>query len=249
MEVEDEVLMLEQFDRTAMQFGRDGMERLFASRVAVFGIGGVGGYCVEALARSGIGSIDLFDGDRVCLSNINRQIIAVHGTVGLFKVDVMRTRILEINPDAKVGAFRLFYLPDTADDVDFAAYDYIIDAVDTMAAKIELVCRADGLNIPIISSMGAANKLYPFLFEVADIYETTVCPMARIMRRELRRRNIQSLKVVYSREPPLKPQDHPDAGHPDGCRQPPSSNAFVPPVAGLIMAGEVIRHIAGFTTQ
>lgn len=248
------------FARTAMLFGQAGMERLLAARVAVFGIGGVGGYTAEAIARSGIGAIDLFDHDKICLSNINRQIIATYKTIGLYKVDVMQTRILEINPDAKVTAYRLFYAPETADDIDLAAYDYVVDAMDTMTAKLELVSRAMALGVPVISSMGAANKMDPTAFEVADIYETSVCPLARIMRKELRKRNIDSLKVVYSKEPPTRqtepeselesPESQECTDGATGCvgvlvrqRQIPASNAFVPPVAGLILAGEVIKDL------
>lgn len=243
--------MREQFSRTARLLGEDNMRRLFACRVAVFGIGGVGGYCAEALARTGIGAIDLFDGDRVCLTNINRQIIATHKTVGMYKVDVMRERILEINPEADVAAHRMFYVPGNADSVDLSKYDYIVDAVDTMTAKLELVCRADACGTPIICSMGAANKMNPSAFEVADIYETSVCPMARIMRQELRKRGIGALKVVYSREPAMPPIDGGEDGKPaaDGetsrRRQVPASNAFVPPVAGMILAGEVVRDLTG----
>ena len=242
--------MLNQVSRTALQFGDDNMDKLHKARVAVFGIGGVGGYCAEALARTGIGAIDLFDDDRICMTNLNRQIIATQRTVGLYKADVMRERILEINPCASVGAHRIFYGPDTADAVDLSVYDYIADAVDTMTAKLELVCRAKALDAPIISCMGAANKLDASAFEVADIHETSVCPMARIMRKELRNRGIEALKVVYSKEPSGKPIG--DAAEncrhhcicPPGVtrtcltrRQVPASNAFVPAVAGLIMAG------------
>lgn len=248
--------MLNQFSRTTLQFGENNMECLFSSRVAVFGIGGVGGYCVEALARSGIGGLDIFDDDRICLTNLNRQIIATRKTVGKYKVDVMRDRILEINPDAVVNTHRTFYLPDTADGIDLTVYDYIIDAVDTMTAKIELASRAQALDIPIISSMGAANKLDPTAFEIGDIYETSVCPMARVMRRELRKRNIAKLKVVYSKESSTKPVDDMANSCSTNCicppdtarkctqiRQVPASNAFVPSVAGLIIAGEVIKDL------
>ncbi|MCL1820542.1 MAG: tRNA threonylcarbamoyladenosine dehydratase [Oscillospiraceae bacterium] len=221
----------EWLSRTILLLGEENVRRLNAAKVAVFGVGGVGGYCAEALARSGIGAIDLFDKDTVCESNINRQIIATTKTIGMYKVDVMRERILDINPGAEVGAYRLFYLPETADGVDLSVYDYIIDAIDTMTAKLELVCRANALRIPIISSMGAANKLDASMFEVADIYKTEVCPMARIMRKELRKRNIGALKVVYSKEEPAVKL------------QTPASNAFVPPVAGLIMAGEVVKGL------
>lgn len=243
--------MPDQFSRTAMLLGGENMRRLYASKVAVFGVGGVGGYCVEALARTGVGTIDLFDNDRVCLTNLNRQIIATHKTLGLYKVDVMRERILDINPDAEVGAYRLFYGPETAREVDLSKYDYIVDAVDTMTAKLELVCNAHACGVPVISSMGAANKMDASAFEVADIYATSVCPMARIMRRELRKRDIAALKVVYSREQAMSPLGAPEEYPPDTDsvntrrRQVPASNAFVPPVAGMILAGEVIRDLTG----
>jgi tRNA A37 threonylcarbamoyladenosine dehydratase len=232
------------------------MSRLYKARVAVFGIGGVGGYCAEALARTGIGALDLFDDDRICLTNLNRQIMATRKTVGLYKADVMRERILDINPDAEVGAYKLFYGPDTADGVELSGYDYIADAVDTMTAKLELVCRADALGVPVISCMGAANKLDASAFEVADIHETSVCPMARIMRKELRNRGIKALKVVYSKEPAMTPIEDMSVSCKQNCicppdtartclqrRQVPASNAFVPAVAGLIMAGEVVRDL------
>jgi tRNA A37 threonylcarbamoyladenosine dehydratase len=219
----------DQFQRTALLIGHENIKKLGNRHVAVFGVGGVGGNAVEALCRAGIGRIDVFDGDIVDITNINRQLIATHKTIGCDKVDVIKKRMLEINPDVIIGAHKLFYLPDTADDVDLSGYDYIIDAVDTMTAKIELVCRATKLGVPIICSMGAANKLDPTAFEAADIYETTVCPMARIMRKELRKRGVEALKVVYSREAPSRPL--------------PSSISFVPPVAGLILAGEVIKDL------
>lgn len=233
-----------QFSRTAMLLGEEKLLRLLESRVAVFGVGGVGGHCAEALVRSGVGEIDLFDNDKICLSNINRQIIATHSTLGRYKVDVMRERILDINPDAIVRNFRLFYVPDTADEVDLSGYDYVIDAVDTVTAKLELVCRAKACGTPIISSMGTANKLNPSAFEVSDIYSTSTCPLARVMRRELRKRGIDALKVVYSREAAITPGED-ISREPTQRRQIPASNSFVPPVAGLIMAGEVIRNLAG----
>jgi tRNA A37 threonylcarbamoyladenosine dehydratase len=247
---------MDQFARTALQLGRDHMERIFAARVAVFGVGGVGGYCVEALARTGVGHLDLFDDDRICLTNLNRQIIATRKTVGRYKVDVMKERIEEINPEAEVGAHKLFYGPETADQVDLARYDYVVDAVDTLTAKLELACRAKAGGAPIISCMGAANTMDAAAFLVADIYETSVCPMARLMRKELRARGIQSLKVVYSREPAMKPLENEAASCRRHCvcppgtartcarrRQIPASNAFVPAVAGLILAGEVVRDL------
>jgi len=222
--------MSDQFSRTAMLLGPESIEILKNRRVAVFGIGGVGGHCAEALCRTGVGALDLFDGDIVDITNINRQIIATYNTVGQDKAEVMRERLHEINPVAVVNARKLFYLPDNADNVDLSVYDYIVDAVDTIAAKLELVCRATALGIPVISSMGAANKLDPTAFMVSDIYETSVCPLARIMRAELRKRGSPALKVVYSKEPPIK-------------SSPPASVAFVPPVAGLIIAGEVIKDL------
>ena len=226
----------DQFTRTALLIGRGNVEMLKNRRVAVFGVGGVGGHCAEALCRTGVGSIDLFDGDVVDVTNINRQILATHKTVGRVKVDVMRERLLDICPDVKIGAFRLFYLPETADEVDLSVYDYVVDAVDTMAAKLELASRLTILGVPLISSMGAANRLDPTAFEIADIYETSVCPVARIMRNELRKRGVSSLKVVYSKQTPIKP-----AGD---IRV--SSNAFVPPVAGLVIASEVVRDLLLF---
>jgi len=236
--------MTDQFSRTERLLGCGSIDKLKHLRVAVFGLGGVGGHCAEALCRSGVGRIDLFDGDVVDITNLNRQIIATHDTVGRVKAEVMRERLLTVNPSAQIEAINLFYLPETADAVDLSAYDYIIDAIDTMAAKLELIRRADALGVPIISSMGAANKLDPTAFEVADIYETSVCPMARIMRRELRRLGIGSLKVVYSKEQPRTPEPS-DEKIPETSsrRSIPSSCAFVPPVAGLIMAGEVVRDL------
>ena len=217
------------FHRTRLLIGRENLENLKNRRVAVFGVGGVGGHCAEALCRCGVGNIDVFDGDVVDITNINRQLIATHNTIGRDKVDVMRERLLEINPDVIVCGFKLFYLPETAGEVDLSVYDYIVDAVDTITAKIELICRSIALTVPVISSMGAANKLDPTAFEVADIYETSVCPVARIMRSELRKRGVESLKVVFSKEVPRVKV------------KPPGSIAFVPPVVGLILASEVIK--------
>lgn len=258
------------FSRTELLFGRDAMERLAASRVAVFGVGGVGGYAVEALARSGIGAMDLIDSDRICESNINRQIHATCRTIGRYKVDVAAERIAEINPAAEVRVHKVFYLPETADRFCFSEYDYIIDAIDTVTGKIALVVNAAAARTPIISSMGAGNKLDPTAFEVTDIYSTSVCPLARVMRRELKRRGIKRLKVVYSREAPLaaaeEPQLLPEAApfSDDGAgsseqrtprlsdisseeknsrRRVPGSCSFVPPAAGLIIAGEVIKDL------
>lgn len=252
--------MLNQFSRTQLQFGADGMEKLYQSRVAVFGIGGVGGYTVEALARSGIGTLDIIDDDRVCLTNVNRQIFATRKTVGQYKVDVAEVRILEINPKAVVHKYKTFYSPETADQFDFTQYDYVVDAIDTVTGKLELVEQAQKAGVPIISSMGAGNKVDPTAFEVADIYATSVCPLARVMRRELKKRGIQNLKVVYSKEPPLTPIDDMTISCRTHCicppgtarkctqrRQVPGSNAFVPSVVGLIIAGEVVKDLSGFT--
>ena len=252
--------MLNQFSRTQLQFGAEGMEKLYKARVAVFGIGGVGGYTVEALARSGVGELDLIDDDRVCLTNVNRQIFATRKTVGQYKVDVAEARILEINPKAIIHKYKTFYAPQTADQFDFTQYDYVVDAIDTVTGKLELVEQAQKAGVPIISSMGAGNKVDPTAFEVADIYETSVCPLARVMRRELKKRGIPKLKVVYSKEPPLTPIDDMTISCRTHCicppgtarkctqrRQVPGSNAFVPSVVGLIIAGEVVKDLSGFT--
>ncbi len=227
--------MENQFSRTETLLGSDAMEKLKNSRVAVFGAGGVGGYVIEALARSGIGAIDIIDNDKVGVSNINRQIYALHSTVGEYKTDVAAKRIADINPDAKVRTYKTFFMPDNADEFDFGEYDYVVDAIDTVTAKIELVIRADAADVPIISSMGTGNKVNPTIFEVADIYKTSVCPLAKVMRYELKRRGIKRLKVIYSKEEPVKT----DLG---GGRIP-ASCAFVPSVAGLIIAGEVIKDL------
>lgn len=229
--------MLDQFLRTELLFGKKAMERLSSSRVAVFGIGGVGGFTVEALARSGVGAIDLIDHDKVCLTNINRQIIATHKTVGKYKVDAAAERILEINPDCKVTAHKIFYMPDTQGGFDFSPFDYIVDAIDTVTGKLLIAENAVKCGVPVISCMGAGNKLDPTAFEVADIFKTSVCPLAKVMRRELKKRGIERLKVVYSKEEPKKPV----ATEP----RVPASNAFVPSVAGLIIAGEVIKDLTG----
>ena len=224
----------EQFSRTELLLGEEAMEILKNARVAVFGIGGVGGYVTEALARSGVGAFDLTDKDRVCLSNLNRQIIATHKSIGKYKTEVMRERILDINPEAEVRTHECFYLPETKGEFDFSSYSYVVDTVDTVTAKLSLAEEAKAAGVPMISSMGAGNKLNPFLFETADIYETSVCPLARVMRRELRKRGIDHLKVVYSKEPPLPPLKEADG---------PGSTAFVPSVAGLLIASEVIRDL------
>ena len=232
-----------QFIRTKLLFGFDALEKLKNARVAVFGIGGVGGYTVEALARSGVGAIDLIDNDTVSISNINRQIIATHKTVGMCKVDAARERVLDINPDIMVKTFKMFYLPET--EFDFSKYDYIADAIDTVSGKIALAVNAERAGVPIISSMGAGNKLCPEKFEVADIYETSVCPLARVMRAELKKRGVKGLKVVYSKEKPIKPTGEVPSEDMGGKRQVPGSCAFVPSVAGLIIAGEIIKDITG----
>lgn len=248
--------MLTQFSRTELLLGKDNMDKLKNSRVAVFGIGGVGGYVCEALVRSGVGAFDLIDDDKVCLTNLNRQIIATRKTIGKYKTEVMKERILDINPDADVRVHNCFFLPENADDFPFEEYDYVVDAVDTVTAKIELVMRAKKKNVPIISSMGAGNKLDASMFRVADIYKTKVCPLARVMRRELKQRGVKKLKVVYSEEKPIRPIEDmaiscrtncicpPGAKH--KCterRDIPGSTAFVPSVAGLIIAGEVIKDL------
>ncbi len=229
----------EEFSRTAYVYGENAVSKLISAKVAVFGVGGVGGYACEALARSGIGEIDIFDKDTVSVSNINRQIIALHSTVGLDKVEVMRSRILDINPDCNVAAHNVFYLPENADDYDLSGYDYIVDAVDTVSAKLEIIERADRLGVPIISAMGAGNKTDPTQFKVADIYDTSVCPLARVVRHELKKRGIKKLKVVYSTEEPRKPT----SGETENRKAIPGSLSFVPSVMGLIMAGEVINDI------
>lgn len=249
--------MLNQFSRTQLLLGESAMQELANKRVAVFGIGGVGGYACEALVRSGIGAFDLIDDDKVCLTNLNRQIIATRKTVGKYKTEVMKERMLEINPNVDVRIHNCFFLPENADEFPFDEYDYIIDAVDTVTAKISIIMKANELGIPVISSMGAGNKLDPTAFRVADIYKTRVCPLAKVMRRELKKRGIKKLKVVYSQEKPTRPiedmsiscRSHcicpPGAAH--KCterRDIPGSTAFVPSVVGLIIAGEVIKDLA-----
>lgn len=254
--------MLNQFSRTQLLLGSDGMEKLYQSKVAVFGIGGVGGYAVEALVRSGVQSFVLVDDDKVCLTNLNRQIIATRKTVGQYKADVMKERILEINPKAEVEVRKCFYLPENAGEFDFSEYDYVIDAVDTVTAKLEIVMQAQKCGVPVISSMGAGNKLDPTKFQVADIYKTTMCPLAKVMRRECKKRRIKKLKVVYSTEKSIRPLEDmsiscrthcicpPGAQH--KCterRDIPGSTAFVPSVAGLILAGEVIKDLSGINKK
>ena len=253
--------MLNQFARTELLIGTEGTRRLAAARVAIFGVGGVGGFVAEALARSGIGTLDLIDHDSVSVTNLNRQIFALHSTLGKYKVDVAKERILDIIPKAQVNAYKVFYMPDTAGQFDFARYDYIVDAIDTVTGKIALIEQAQAAGTPVISSMGAGNKMNPAMFQAADLYETSVCPLARVMRRELKKRGINSLKVVYSREPALTPlvngavndceNKDPDAstgGHVKK-RQIPGSNAFVPSAVGLIMAGEVVKDLIEFRKE
>ena len=236
--------MPEQFSRTELLYGAEAMEKLKASRVAVFGIGGVGGYVVEALARSGIGALDLIDFDKVCLSNLNRQIIATLKTVGEYKVDAAEERIRDINPDCVVRTYKTMFMPETQEEFDFRKYDYVVDAIDTVKGKLAIIEKANEASVPVISSMGAGNKLNPAMFEVADIYETSICPLAKVMRHECRKRGIGSLKVVYSKEEPVKPLSGQDtAGDSAGRRSVPGSTAFVPSAAGLIIAGEVINDL------
>lgn len=254
--------MLTQFSRTELLLGKEAMKRLSGARVAVFGIGGVGGYVCEALVRSGVGAFDLIDDDKVCLTNLNRQIIATRKTVGKYKTEVMKERILDINPDADVRIHNCFFLPENADEFPFEEYDYVVDAVDTVTAKIALVMKAQEKHIPVISSMGAGNKLDGSQFRVADIYKTKVCPLAKVMRRELKKRGVKKLKVVYSEEQPITPIEDmaisckancicpPGAEH--KCterRSIPGSVAFVPSVAGLIIAGEVVKDLINSGTQ
>ena len=248
--------MLTQFSRTELLLGKEAMERLAQSRVAVFGVGGVGGFVVEALVRSGVGAFDLIDDDKVCLTNLNRQIIATRKTVGKYKAEVMAERIAEINPQADVRIHKCFFLPENAEEFPFDEYDYIVDAVDTVTAKIALVMKAQEMQIPIISSMGAGNKLDGSQFKVADIYKTKVCPLAKVMRRELKKRGVKKLKVVYSEEKPTRPIEDMSISCRTNCicppgakhkcterRDIPGSVAFVPSVAGLIIAGEVVKDL------
>ena len=234
--------MEDMFSRTRMLLGDAAMDRLKAARVAVFGIGGVGGHAVEALARSGVGALDLVDSDRVALSNLNRQIIATRDTLGMLKVEAAKARVLSINPDCAVETWPVFFLPETADRFDFTQYDYVIDAIDTVAGKLRLIEAAKAAGVPVISSMGAGNKLDATAFRVADISETSVCPLARVMRRELKKRGIDHVKVVFSTEPALVPAP---TEEPTARRSTPGSTAFVPAVAGLILAGEVIKDLIG----
>ena len=251
--------MLNQFSRTELLLGKDGIEKLASSRVAIFGIGGVGGYTVEALARSGVGTFDLIDDDKICITNINRQIYALRSTVGKYKVDVAKDRILDINPNAIVNTYKTFYTPETADEFDFSQYDYVVDAIDTVVGKLKIVEKAKEAKVPVISSMGAGNKMNAAMFEVTDIFKTSVCPLAKVMRQELKKRKIRKLKVVYSKEVPIKPNDDIEISCKKHCvcpprtvrkctarRQIPGSNAFVPSVVGLIIAGEVVKDLIGY---
>ena len=249
--------MLNQFSRTSLLLGEEAVEKLKECKVVVFGIGGVGGYVCEALVRSGVGAFDLVDDDKVCLTNLNRQIIATRETVGKYKVDVMKDRILSINPDAEVTIHKCFFLPENAADFPFEEYDYVVDAVDTVTAKLEIILRAKEMGVPVISAMGAGNKLDPSRFQVADIYKTTMDPLARVMRRELKKRNVKHLKVVYSDEKPIEPLEDMESSCRTGCICPPGakhkcterraipgSTAYVPAVAGLIIAGEVVKDLS-----
>lgn len=235
--------MSAQFLRTELLLGKEAMKKLSDSRVAVFGIGGVGGYVCEALVRSGVKAFDLIDNDKVCLTNLNRQIIATQKTVGRYKTEVMKERILEINPDADVNIHKCFFLPENADEFSFEEYDYIVDAVDTVTAKIAIVVKAQEKNVPVISCMGAGNKLDGSQFRVSDIYKTKVCPLARVMRRELKKRGVKKLKVVYSEEKPIRPQKDIENG------SVPGSVAFVPSVAGMIIAGEVVKDLCNINVE
>jgi Dinucleotide-utilizing enzymes involved in molybdopterin and thiamine biosynthesis family 1 len=247
--------MINQFSRTEILLGKGNMEKLQNAKVLIFGVGGVGGFVAEALARSGVGTIDLVDDDKVSLTNINRQLIATNKTIGKYKVDIMKERIEDINPEVSVTTYKCFYTPETREDFDFTKYTYIVDAIDTVTAKLDLVIAANQVNVPIISSMGAGNKLDPTKFKVSDIYKTSVCPLAKVMRRELKKRNVKKLKVVYSEEKALKPaidmsvysegvsqnQKETRGGKPK--RSIPGSIAFVPSVVGLIIAGEIVKDI------
>ena len=254
--------MLTQFSRTELLFGKEAMEKLAHSRVAVFGIGGVGGYVCEALVRSGVGAFDLIDDDKVCLTNLNRQIIATRSTIGKYKTDVMMERMKDINPDVEVRVHKCFFLPENAESFPFRDYDYVVDAVDTVTAKISLVMKAREAGVPIISSMGAGNKLDASAFRVADIYKTKVCPLAKVMRRELKKRGVKKLKVVYSEEQPTRPLEDMSISCRTNCicppgakhkcterRDIPGSTAFVPSVAGLIIEGEVVKDLTGKNTK
>ena len=233
--------MINQFSRTELLIGKNGIDILSRAHVAVFGIGGVGGYVVEALVRSGVGSLDLIDNDKVALSNLNRQIVATHKTIGRYKVDVAEERAKEINPGVNIKTYKTFFTPETSNEFDFTKYNYVIDAIDTVSGKLELIEQAKKANVPIICSMGAGNKMHPELFEIADISKTSVCPLAKVIRQELKKRRIKNVKVVYSKEIPLKPAECDEKI--EGKKQIPGSNAFVPSAVGLIIAGEVVRDL------
>lgn len=240
--------MLEQFSRTELLLGREAMDKLAETRVAVFGVGGVGGYVCEALVRSGVGAFDLIDNDTVSLTNLNRQIIATRKTIGRYKTEVMKERILDINPEADVQIHNCFFLPENADEFDFTQYDYVVDAVDTVTAKISIIMKAKEAGVKVISSMGAGNKIDASMFRVSDIYKTKVCPLAKVMRRELKKRGVKKLKVVYSEEQPIQPENNyvcppEELDKMAGRRAIPGSTAFVPSVAGLIIAGEVVKDL------
>ncbi len=248
--------MLNQFSRTQLVIGKDAIDTLSKTRVAIFGIGGVGGYVAEGLARSGVGNIDLIDDDKICLTNINRQIIATFKTIGQYKADVMKERILSINPKANVNVHKCFYLPENADEFNFKDYDYVVDAVDTVTAKISIIMKAKEENVPVISCMGAGNKTDPTKLQIADIYKTTMCPLAKVMRHELKKRRVKHLKVVFSTEKPVKADDDPSISCRNHCvcppgtertcaqrRDIPGSMVFVPAVAGLMIASEIVRYI------
>ena len=227
--------MENQFSRTETLIGTEALKKLANSRVAVFGIGGVGGYVVEALARAGVGALDLVDNDEVNITNINRQIIALHSTVGKSKVEVAKERVLDINPRVNIKTYKTFFMPETSDEFDFSQYDYVVDAIDTVTGKIELVMKSQEVNVPIISCLGTGNKMHPEMFEITDIYKTSVCPLAKVMRAELKKRGVKKLKVLYSKETPIKQEG----------QRIPASISFTPPVAGLIIAGEVVRDLMG----
>lgn len=248
--------MLNRFSRTELLIGKKGIESLAHARVAIFGIGGVGGYVAEALARSGVGQFDLIDDDKICVTNINRQIYALTSTIGKYKVDVAKERILDINPDAVVNTYKMFYTPKNADDFNFSIYDYVVDAIDTVVGKLEIIERAKKAGVPVISSMGAGNKMNPAMFEVADISKTSVCPLAKVIRQELKKRRIRKVKVVYSKEIPIKPNNDIEISCKKHCvcppgtvrkctvkHQIPGSNAFVPSTVGLIIASEVVKDL------
>ncbi len=237
--------MLNEFSRTELLLGADAINILSEKKVIIFGVGGVGGYVAEALARTGVGEIDIVDNDKVALTNINRQIIALHSTIGRYKVDVAKERMLDINPNLKINTYKTFFTPETQDEFDFTKYDYIVDAIDTVVGKLALVEKSKSANVPIICSMGAGNKLNPTMFEVTDISKTSVCPLAKVMRQELKKRNIKDVKVVYSKEIPIAPKENEDTliEKVSGKNRVPASIAFVPSVVGLILAGEVIKDL------